>query len=636
MSKPNPYLQPGRFGPREFHGRPRNGGPDWKRIFLGTLGTVSIVFIGVTAVYGALLLREVRELNTLDIKPTAIAFSPAPHVTETVTIEPVDPVKDRTTILMVGSDSRKGLSKEQLQAIGTADDGSDLTDTIILAQLNPENDQVAMLSMPRDLVIRRCDGTKGRINEAWYIGESQAKGQGATCLIQTIEQHTGIGIDHVMRVNFSGFVNVVDTLGGVDFAVDQDMRDRWSGLDIKKGCNHFDGVKAIQFVRARHIDSDFGRQARQQRFAREMIKKATSLGTLTNPLKVAGLIDSASDAIETDTGLDAGKLADLAWSMRSVTRLRERKEIRDLVRETTLSVKDLIFPVFVVEGENIKEEITSIPGTYHYSIDKLEELLEEIKESSIRGIILFGLPDHKDSCGSSAYDDNGIVQRAIRKVKELNKDLWVIADVCMCQYTDHGHCGIIEGTKIINDKSVEIIAKISLSYARAGADMIAPSDMMDGRVRAIRETLDKEDYTFVSIMSYSAKYSSAFYGPFREAANSTPQFGDRKSYQMDPGNVKEAMREIEGDIEEGADIIMVKPALSYLDVIRLAKDRFDYPIAAYSVSGEYALIKAAAEKGLVNEKAIALEMLLSIKRAGADMIITYYALEAAKWIKEDF
>ncbi|SUY46912.1 delta-aminolevulinic acid dehydratase [Clostridium putrefaciens] len=316
-------------------------------------------------------------------------------------------------------------------------------------------------------------------------------------------------------------------------------------------------------------------------------------------------------------------------------RLRERKEIRDLVRETTLSVKDLIFPVFVVEGENIKEEITSIPGTFHYSIDKLEELLEDIKESSIRGIILFGLPDHKDSCASSAYDDNGIVQRAIRKVKELNKDLWVIADVCMCQYTDHGHCGIIEGTKIVNDKSVEIIAKISLSYARAGVDMIAPSDMMDGRVKAIRETLDKEDYNFVSIMSYSAKYSSAFYGPFREAANSSPQFGDRKSYQMDPGNVKEAMREIEGDIEEGADIIMVKPALSYLDVIRLAKDRFDYPIAAYSVSGEYALIKAAAEKGLVNERAIALEMLLSIKRAGADMIITYYALEAAKWIKED-
>jgi len=314
-------------------------------------------------------------------------------------------------------------------------------------------------------------------------------------------------------------------------------------------------------------------------------------------------------------------------------RLRERIEIRDLVRETTLSVKDLIFPVFVVEGENIKEEITSIPGTYHYSIDKLEELLEEIKESSIRGIILFGLPDYKDSCASSAYDDNGIVQRAIRKVKELNKDLWVIADVCMCQYTDHGHCGIIEGTKIVNDKSVEIIAKISLSYARAGVDMVAPSDMMDGRVRVIRETLDKEDYTFVSIMSYSAKYSSAFYGPFREAANSAPQFGDRKSYQMDPGNVKEAMREIEGDIEEGAD--MVKPALSYLDVIRLAKDRFDYPIAAYSVSGEYALIKAAAEKGLVNERAIALEMLLSIKRAGADMIITYYALEAAKWIKED-
>lgn len=318
MSKPNPFLQPGRFGPRELHGRPRNGGPDWKRLILGALGSAALVFTGVTGVYAALILREANQLNVIEL-PTAIAFTPAPNVTEEVTPEPVDKVKDRTTILMVGSDSRKGLSKEQLAAIGTADDGSDLTDTIILAQLNPENDQVAMLSMPRDLVIRRCDGTKGRINEAWYIGELQGKDQGAACLIQTLEQHTGIGIDHVMRVNFSGFVNVVDTLGGVDFAVDRDMRDRWSGLDIKKGCNHFDGVKAIQFVRARHIDSDFGRQARQQRFAREMIKKATSLGTLANPLKVAGLIDSASDAIETDTGLDAVKMADLAISMRNIT-----------------------------------------------------------------------------------------------------------------------------------------------------------------------------------------------------------------------------------------------------------------------------------------------------------------------------
>ncbi|MBU5590552.1 porphobilinogen synthase [Clostridium sp. MSJ-4] len=317
-------------------------------------------------------------------------------------------------------------------------------------------------------------------------------------------------------------------------------------------------------------------------------------------------------------------------------RLRERKEIRDLVRETTLSVKDLIFPIFVVEGENIKEEISSLPGTYHYSIDRLEEVVEEVKSSGIRGIILFGLPEHKDSFASSAYDDNGVVQRAIRKIKELHKDLWIITDVCMCQYTNHGHCGIVEDSRIINDKSVEIIAKISVSHARAGADMIAPSDMMDGRVKAIRKALDKEGYESVSIMSYSAKYSSAFYGPFREAAHSTPQFGDRKTYQMDPGNIKEAMREIEGDIEEGADIIMVKPALSYLDIIRWAKDRFDYPIAAYSVSGEYALIKAAAEKGLVDEKAIALEMLLSIKRAGADIIITYYALQAAEWIKEDF
>lgn len=318
MSKPNPFLQPGRFGPRELHGRPRNGGPDWKRLILGALGSAALVFTGVTGGYAALLWREAKQVNVIPL-PTAIPFTPAPEVTEEVSEQIVDKVKDRTTILMVGSDSRKGLSKEQLAAIGTADDGSDLTDTIILAQLNPENDQVAMLSMPRDLVIRRCDGTKGRINEAWYIGELQGKDRGAACLIQTIEQHTGIGIDHVMRVNFSGFVNVVDTLGGVDFAVDRDMRDRWSGLDIKKGCNHFDGVKAIQFVRARHIDSDFGRQARQQRFAREMIKKATSLGTLANPLKVAGLIDSASDAIETDTGLDAVKMADLAISMRNIT-----------------------------------------------------------------------------------------------------------------------------------------------------------------------------------------------------------------------------------------------------------------------------------------------------------------------------
>lgn len=319
MAKPQQVLQPGRFGPRDYHGRPRNGGPDWRKLFAGLLGASFLSVLGLAGTYAALFFTEWNSLNTLDIKPSEIVFTPAPSVTEEVTFEPPDKVTNRTTILLVGSDSRKGLSKEQLARIGTADDGSDLTDTIILAQLNPVTDQVAMLSLPRDLVVRRCDGTRGRINEAWFIGGLQGAEKGAACLVQTIERHTGIGIDHVMRVNFAGFVNVVDTLEGVDFAVDRDMRDRWSGLDIKKGCNHFDGVKAIQFVRARHIDSDFGRQARQQRFAREMINKATSLGTLTNPIKVASIINSASEAIETDTGLDAGRLVDIAWSMRHIT-----------------------------------------------------------------------------------------------------------------------------------------------------------------------------------------------------------------------------------------------------------------------------------------------------------------------------
>lgn len=315
-------------------------------------------------------------------------------------------------------------------------------------------------------------------------------------------------------------------------------------------------------------------------------------------------------------------------------RLRANESVRSLVRETKLSSDDFIYPIFVVEGENIKEEIKSLPRNYHYSVDRLGELVEEIEKAKIKGIMIFGIPDHKDSCGSEAFAENGIVQRSVRKIKELNKDILVITDVCMCEYTDHGHCGIIHDSDVDNDETLEYLGKIALSHAKAGADMIAPSDMMDGRVAKIREVLDEGGFNNVPIMAYSAKYCSAFYGPFREAAASAPKFGDRKTYQMDPANIREAMREIKLDIEEGADIVMVKPALSYLDVIRKARDNFDYPITAYSVSGEYAMIKAGAKLGWIDEKRIALESLLSIKRAGADMIITYYALEAAKWLNE--
>lgn len=315
-------------------------------------------------------------------------------------------------------------------------------------------------------------------------------------------------------------------------------------------------------------------------------------------------------------------------------RLRENKAIRDLVRETTLSPKDFILPIFVVEGTGIKIEIPSIPDNYHYSIDRLKDVISKVTEAGVPGVILFGVPDTKDEIGSSSFNPNGIVQKAVRKIKELSPDLLVVTDVCMCQYTSHGHCGVLKGNKIDNDCSLEYLAKVALSHAEAGADMVAPSDMMDGRVQAIRNKLDENGFTHVSIMSYSAKYSSAFYGPFREAAGSAPQFGDRKSYQMDPGNRREALKEMEADIYEGADILMVKPALSYLDIIREARDRFNLPMAAYSVSGEFAMIKAAAKAGLIDEKSTALEVLLSIKRAGADIIITYYAIEAAKWIRD--
>ncbi|APF23406.1 porphobilinogen synthase [Clostridium butyricum] len=311
-------------------------------------------------------------------------------------------------------------------------------------------------------------------------------------------------------------------------------------------------------------------------------------------------------------------------------RLRASSSIRDMVRETTLNSKDFIYPIFVVEGKDIKNEISSMPGNYHYSIDRLPEVIKSIEEANIAGILLFGIPEHKDACGSEAYNDDGIVQQAVRKIKELNKDLLVITDVCMCEYTSHGHCGIIHGEDVDNDETLEYLDKIAVSHAKAGADMVAPSDMMDGRIGSMRKALDENGFRKVSIMSYSAKYCSAFYGPFREAADSAPQFGDRKTYQMDPANRMEALRETKMDIEEGCDIIMVKPALSYLDVIRECRDNFDMPLAAYNVSGEYSMVKAAAKAGMIDEERVMMEILTSIKRAGADIIITYHALEAAK------
>ncbi|AIY81239.1 porphobilinogen synthase [Clostridium botulinum] len=311
-------------------------------------------------------------------------------------------------------------------------------------------------------------------------------------------------------------------------------------------------------------------------------------------------------------------------------RLRATSAIRDMIRETTLNTKDFIYPIFVVEGENIKNEISSLPDNYHYSIDRLHEVIAEVEKANIAGVLLFGIPEHKDACGSEAYNDNGIVQQAVRKIKELNKELLVITDVCMCEYTSHGHCGIIHESDVDNDETLEYLGKIAVSHAKAGADMVAPSDMMDGRIGFMRKALDDNGFKKVSIMSYSAKYCSAFYGPFREAAGSAPEFGNRKTYQMDPANRLEALRETEKDIEEGCDIIMVKPALPYLDVIRECKENFNMPLAAYNVSGEYAMVKAAGKQGLIDEERIIMEILTSIKRAGADIIITYHALEAAK------
>lgn len=315
-------------------------------------------------------------------------------------------------------------------------------------------------------------------------------------------------------------------------------------------------------------------------------------------------------------------------------RLRANQAIRRLVREADFSVGDLIYPVFVTAGEGVKQPVEAMPGIYRFSTDTLLEHLQEVAALGIPGIIIFGVPTHKDARASRAYDPEGEVQQAVRAVKSAYPDLLVITDVCLCAYTLDGHCGVTREGVILNDKSLELLAKTAVSHARAGADMVAPSDMMDGRVGYIRDALDDRGYQHVGIISYAAKYASAFYGPFRDAAGSAPRFGDRRTYQMDPGNAREALREIELDIQEGADVVMVKPALAYLDVIRRVRDTFNVPVAAYNVSGEYALVKAAAERGWVDERAIVCEMLTAIKRAGADIILTYFALDVARWLRE--
>ena len=320
--------------------------------------------------------------------------------------------------------------------------------------------------------------------------------------------------------------------------------------------------------------------------------------------------------------------------MKRFRRLRTSEQMRNLVRETRLDKSDFIYPIFVAEGKNIKLPVDSMPGVYQYSIDKLDEILDEINDSGISGLLIFGIPKHKDEMATSAYDDNGVTQSAIRYIKEKYPKLLIIADVCLCEYTSHGHCGVVSNGEILNDETLPLLCKMSVSLAKAGADIIAPSDMMDGRVGAIRKALDENGLKNVPIMSYSAKFASGYYSPFRDAAHSTPEFGDRRSYQMDCANGREAIREIEDDIEEGADMVMVKPALAYLDVLKTAREKFDLPLVAYNVSGEYSMVKAASKLGWIDEKRIVLENLTAIKRAGADIIITYHALDAAKWIEK--
>ncbi len=314
-------------------------------------------------------------------------------------------------------------------------------------------------------------------------------------------------------------------------------------------------------------------------------------------------------------------------------RLRRDERIRSMMQETRLHPKNFIYPVFVTEGEKIKNPVASMPGVFQYSVDRLDEILEQIKEAAIGGIMLFGIPQHKDPQGSQAYAADGVTRRAVRFIKEHYPAIYIVVDVCLCEYTSHGHCGMVCGNEILNDETLPYLVKMAVSLVEAGADMVAPSDMMDGRIAAIRKGLDEAGFTQVPIMAYSAKFASAYYGPFREAAHSTPGFGDRRSYQMDCANGQEALREIGADIEEGADIVMVKPALAYLDVLREAALTFDMPLAVYNVSGEYAMVKAAAANGWIDERRVVMENLTAMKRAGARVIITYHALDAVRWIE---
>jgi porphobilinogen synthase len=311
-------------------------------------------------------------------------------------------------------------------------------------------------------------------------------------------------------------------------------------------------------------------------------------------------------------------------------RLRRNESIRRMVRETTLEPSDFIYPLFVVEGRGVRRPVGSMPGVFNLSAENAVAEAKQAKSLGVDSVILFGIPEHKDGLGSGAYAKDGVVPKAIRAIKESVPDLQVMADVCLCEYTDHGHCGVVKGGDVSNDETLPLLTRMALACAAAGADVVAPSDMMDGRVAAIRKGLDESGYAQIPILSYAAKYASGFYGPFREAAQSAPQFGDRRGYQMDPANVREALKEVELDLGEGADLVMVKPALSYLDVIRAVKERFDVPVAAYNVSGEYAMVKAAAQNGWIDYERVMLEILTSIRRAGADLILTYHALDAAK------
>ncbi len=314
-------------------------------------------------------------------------------------------------------------------------------------------------------------------------------------------------------------------------------------------------------------------------------------------------------------------------------RLRRDERIRSMMQETRLHPKNFIYPVFVTEGEKIKNPVASMPGVFQYSVDRLDEILEQVKEAAIGGIMLFGIPQHKDPQGSQAYAADGVTRRAVRFIKEHYPEIYIVVDVCLCEYTSHGHCGMVCGNEILNDETLPYLVKMAVSLVEVGADMVAPSDMMDGRIAAIRKGLDEAGFTQVPIMAYSAKFASAYYGPFREAAHSAPEFGDRRSYQMDCANGQEALREIGADIEEGADIVMVKPALAYLDVLREAALTFDMPLAVYNVSGEYAMVKAAAANGWIDERRVVMENLTAMKRAGARVIITYHALDAVRWIE---